>query len=97
MLNITQLDYYYNGYDLNNSNLNHIHLSMSFDKNYILLSTISIATILNTSSIDTYIHFHIKYSYNYAHHNSILSPNFSNKQCPHYYVRTFFAKNEEKK
>ena len=59
MLNITQLDYYYNGYDLNNSNLNHIHLSMSFDKNYILLSSISIATILNTSSIDTYIHFHI--------------------------------------
>ena len=32
---------------------------MSFDKNYILLSLISISSILNTSSIDTYIHFHI--------------------------------------
>ena len=32
---------------------------MSFDKNYVLISLISIASILNTSSIDTYIHFHI--------------------------------------
>lgn len=60
MLNITKLDYYY--YDiiyLKNSNLNHIHLAMSFDKNYILLSSISIASILNTSNIYTYIHFHL--------------------------------------
>ena len=60
MLNITKLDYYYyNIRNLNNSSLNHIHLSMSFDKNYILLSSISIASILNTSSIYTYIHFHL--------------------------------------
>ena len=38
---------------------NHIHLSMGFDKNYSDLSLVSIASILNTSSPDTYIHFHI--------------------------------------
>ena len=31
---------------------------MSFDNNYALLSYVSIASILNTSNIDTYIHFH---------------------------------------
>lgn len=59
MLNITMLDKYYYGINFDSSNLNHIHLSMSFDKNYILLSSISIASILNTSSLDTFIHFHI--------------------------------------
>ena len=59
MLNITKLDYYYNNTDTNTLNYNHIHLSMSFDKNYTELSTISIASILNTSSPDTYIHLHI--------------------------------------
>jgi lipopolysaccharide biosynthesis glycosyltransferase len=32
---------------------------MAFDKNYIELSTISIASILNTSNNNTYTHFHI--------------------------------------
>ena len=59
MLNITKLDYFYNNIDINTLNLNHIHLSMGFDSNYIELSSISIASILNTSSPDTYIHFHI--------------------------------------
>ena len=59
MLNITKLDYYYYNDYIDILNLNHIHLSMSFDKNYVLISLISIASILNTSSIDTYIHFHI--------------------------------------
>ena len=59
MLNITKLDYYYNNTDINTLNLNHIHLTMGFDSNYIDLSTISIASILNTSSSNTYIHFHI--------------------------------------
>ena len=45
-------------YIINNSKLKHIHLSMSFDNNYALLSYVSIASILNTSNIDTYIHFH---------------------------------------
>ena len=59
MLNLTLLDYYYYGTKLDILNLNHIHLSMSFDKNYIFLSCISIASILNTSNINTFIHFHI--------------------------------------
>ena len=32
---------------------------MGFDANYIELSSISIASILNTSDVHTYIHFHI--------------------------------------
>ena len=62
MLNITKLEYYYfgkNDVELNILNLNHIHISMSFDEKYSDLALISIASILNTSNIDTYIHFHI--------------------------------------
>ena len=59
ILNITKLDYYYNQNDIDTSRLNHIHLSMSFDSNYVLLSSISIASILDKSSDSTYIHFHI--------------------------------------
>ena len=60
MLNITKLDYYYyNNIDKNTLTFNHIHLSMGFDNNYVELSCISIASILNTSNSDTYIHFHI--------------------------------------
>ena len=59
MLNITKLDYYYYNDNIDTLNLNHIHLSMSFDKNYVLITSISIASILNTSSVDTYIHFHL--------------------------------------
>ena len=59
MINLTKLEYYYNNIDVNTKNFNHIHLSMSFDNNYIELASISIASILNTSNSDTYIHFHI--------------------------------------
>ena len=61
MLNITKLDYYYfeKEKEINIFGLNQIHLSMAFDNNYSDLSLISIASILNTSSSDTYIHFHI--------------------------------------
>ena len=59
MLNITKLDYFYNRNDLDSSNMNHIHLSMSLNNNNILFSSISIASILKTSSLDTYIHFHM--------------------------------------
>ena len=58
MLNITKLDYYYNNIDINTLNLNHIHVMMGFDSNYVEISSIGIASILNTSSPDTYIHFH---------------------------------------
>ena len=61
MLNITKFEYYYfqneTGIDL--LKLNHIHISMGFDDKYCDLALVSIASILNTSSSDTYIHFHI--------------------------------------
>ena len=41
------------------SKFNHIHLGMSFDPNYIFLSVITMASILNTSNPYTYIHFHL--------------------------------------
>lgn len=61
MLNITKLELYYqsNKSNIKISLLNNIHISMSFNKNYIDLSLVSIASILNTSNNDTYIHFHI--------------------------------------
>ena len=61
MLNITKLEYYYNESNNKNQNiaLNHIHLGMSLDKNYTNLALISIASVLNSSNIYTYIHFHI--------------------------------------
>ena len=58
MLNITKLDNAYYNIDINTNDFNHIHLSMGHDKNYILLSLISIASILNTTNKDTFIHFH---------------------------------------
>ena len=59
MLNLSKLEFYYYKNSKITDNLNNIHLGMSFEKNYILLSSISIASILNTSSENTYIHFHI--------------------------------------
>ena len=59
MLNITKLDKaFYNKIIKDNSEQNHIHLSMGHDSNYILLSLISIASILNTTNSETFIHFH---------------------------------------
>ena len=59
MLNITKLDKaFYNKKIKDNSDLNHIHLSMGHDSNYILLSLISIVSILNTTNNETFIHFH---------------------------------------
>lgn len=60
MLNLTKLDiYYYNKNNINNLEFNNIHISMGHDAKYILLSLVSIASILNTTSKDTYIHFHL--------------------------------------
>ena len=59
MLNITKLELYYNDVELNIENFNQIHISMAFDVNFILLSSISIVSILNNSNSDTFIHFHI--------------------------------------
>ena len=63
MLNISKLDYYYYNINKNTSKYNHIHLAMGFDKNYLYISLVSIASILNTSSINTYIHLHLCVNY----------------------------------
>jgi len=59
ILNITELNIYYNNKDIDTSNFNHIHLGMGFDKKYVFLTAISISSILNTSNPDTYVHFHL--------------------------------------
>ena len=61
MLNITKLEFYYfkKKSKLDIFNLNHIHISMAFDKDYSDLALVSIVSILNTSNSDTFIHFHI--------------------------------------
>ena len=59
MLNMTLLDYYYFNNVTDRSNFNHIHLSMGMDAKYVLLSMISMTSILNNSSPDTFIHFHV--------------------------------------
>ena len=61
MLNITKLEIFYfkNKSSLNIFSYNHIHISMGFNKEFTDLSLVSIVSILNTSSSDTYIHFHI--------------------------------------
>ena len=59
MLNLTKLNIaYYGQNNTNILNFNHIHLSMGHDANYILYSLVSIASILNTTNNDTFIHFH---------------------------------------
>lgn len=59
MLNVTKLNnFYYGKINTDYSNFNHIHLSMGHDANYILLSLVSIASILNSTNFDTFIHFH---------------------------------------
>ena len=59
MLNITKLDYFYNGTDVDTIKLNHIHVGMALDKKNFELSLISIASLLNKSHPITFIHFHI--------------------------------------
>ena len=80
MLNITLLNYYYYNISIDKSNFNHIHLAMCFDANYIILSKISIASILNTSSSDTFIHFHFALNRcKYSDIKSIIELNKINK------------------
>ena len=59
MLNITKLDnIFYGNNNKNYLDFNHIHLSMGHDANYIIQSLVSIASILNTTNSETFIHFH---------------------------------------
>lgn len=60
ILNITKLDFfYYKNISSNYNDFNHIHLASSFDKKYIYASSVTLASILNTSNSNTYIHFHL--------------------------------------
>ena len=58
MLNITLLDLYYENNIEDRSKFNHIHVSIGTDENFALLSLITIASLLNNSSPDTFIHVH---------------------------------------
>ena len=59
MLNISLLDYYYNNSKIITSDYNNIHISAGMDSKFILISTITIASLLNNSSPNTFIHFHM--------------------------------------
>jgi lipopolysaccharide biosynthesis glycosyltransferase len=45
--------------DDSNSNFNHIHVAMSFNNDYHLLSSVSIASLLKNSAPTSFIHLHI--------------------------------------
>ena len=80
MINITKLNYYYYGQIIDTSKFNHINLGMGFDKNYLYMSTVSIAGILNTSSPFTYIHLHLCVNYfTYEDMQKIIQLNKINK------------------
>ena len=59
MLNFTMLDYYYNNIKLDTSELNHIHIGIGLDNNYIPLTLITLISLLETSNKNTYIHLHV--------------------------------------
>jgi lipopolysaccharide biosynthesis glycosyltransferase len=58
-LNFNQLDEIYNGTSIEYSKFNHIHISMSFNNDYFLLSSVTIASILENASNSSFIHIHI--------------------------------------
>ena len=58
-LSFNKLDEIYYGIKLNISKFNHIHLAMSFDDVYHLLSTVTIASLLKNAKPTSYIHIHI--------------------------------------
>ena len=59
ILNFNKLDRCYYKINIDESKFNNIHISFAFDNNYTLLSSITIANILNISNPDTFVHFHI--------------------------------------
>ena len=80
MLNITKLDHFYYNKKINTSNFNHINIGMGFDKNYLYLSLVTIAGILNSSSEYTYIHLHLCVNYfTYEEMKKIIQLNRINK------------------
>ena len=80
MLNMTLLNIYYYNNVTKKEKLNHIHICMGMNGNYVLLSLIAISSLFNNSSPDTFIHLHIlliKFSYENIKH--IYSLNHLNK------------------
>jgi len=60
-LSFNYLDKVFNRTKINdsNSNFNHIHVAMSFNNDYYLLSSVSIASLLKNSAPTSFIHLHI--------------------------------------
>ena len=60
-LSFNYLDKYFNitKTDNSNSNFNHIHVAMSFNNDYHLLSSVSIASLLKNAAPTSFIHLHI--------------------------------------
>ena len=58
-LSFNQLDEIFNVTKRNNKIFNHIHIAMSFNNDYHLLSTVTIASLLKNAKKSTYIHLHI--------------------------------------
>ena len=59
VLSFNELDDIMFGNKTDYSNFNNIHIAMSFDNNYYLLSSTTIASLLKNSDKTTYIHLHI--------------------------------------
>jgi hypothetical protein len=58
-LNFNKLDEIYYGTSIDYSKFNHIHISMSFNDDYSLLSSVTISSILENASNSSFIHIHI--------------------------------------
>ena len=58
-LNFNKLDEINYGTRIDYSKFNHIHLSMSFNNDYYLLSSVTISSILENASNSSFIHIHI--------------------------------------
>jgi lipopolysaccharide biosynthesis glycosyltransferase len=58
-LNYNKLDEIYYGTSIDYSKFNHIHISMSFNDDYSLLSSVTISSILENASNSSFIHIHI--------------------------------------
>ena len=60
ILSFNELDKIFNKYNNHNiAKFNHIHIAMSFDDEYSLLSSVTISSLLKNANKDTYIHLHI--------------------------------------
>ena len=58
-LSFNKLDEIYYGNKIDDTKFNHIHISMSFNNNYYLLTSVTLASLLENASNTTFIHIHI--------------------------------------